>query len=68
MKLLQFPLHLKNSILIAIDEEKIMRDTEQSILNVFKDNPTREYNTSELAKEVFPEEYTTIEESSVKSR
>jgi hypothetical protein len=38
-----------------------MRDTEQSILNVFKDNPTREYNTSELAKEVFPEEYTTIE-------
>ena len=39
-----------------------MQDIEQAILNVFKSSPSKEYNTSELAKEVFSEEYASIEE------
>jgi hypothetical protein len=38
-----------------------MRDTEEIILNIFKNNPTRELNTEFLAKEIYPQEYTHIE-------
>ena len=39
-----------------------MRDTEQAILQVFKTNPSKEFETSELAKEIFTEDYAIIEE------
>ena len=38
-----------------------MKDTEQAILQVFKSNPNKEMDTSTLAKEIFLEEYSTIE-------
>jgi hypothetical protein len=39
-----------------------MRDTEQAILNVFKAYPSKHLETSELAREIFPEDYSTIDE------
>ncbi len=38
-----------------------MRDTEEIILNVFKNHSTKELNTEFLAKEIYPQEYTQIE-------
>jgi len=38
-----------------------MQDIEKAILGVFRSNPTREYNTSELARAVFPEKYQGID-------
>jgi hypothetical protein len=37
-----------------------MQDIEQSILNTFRKNPSREHETSELAREIFLEEYSNI--------
>lgn len=39
-----------------------MRNTEEIILNIFKDNSTRELNTESLAKEIYPQEYALIED------
>jgi len=38
-----------------------MRDTEEIILNVFKNNSTKELNTEFLAREIYPQEYAHIE-------
>ena len=38
-----------------------MRDSEEIILNVFKNNSTKELNTEFLAKEIYPQEYAYIE-------
>jgi len=40
-----------------------MRDTEEIILNVFKNNSTKELNAEFLAKEIYPQEYTQIEKN-----
>jgi hypothetical protein len=37
-----------------------MKNIEESILNIFKANPTKEYDTSRLTREIFPEEYSKI--------
>jgi hypothetical protein len=39
-----------------------MRDTEEIILNIFKDNSTKELNTESLAREIYPQEYALIED------
>jgi len=38
-----------------------MRDTEQSILKVFKANPSKAFDTATLAKIIFPEDYIIID-------
>lgn len=38
-----------------------MRDTEEIILNVFKNNPIKELNAEFLAREIYPQEYEHIE-------
>ena len=38
-----------------------MRDTEDLILNIFKNNPSKELNTETIAKEVYRQEYSEIE-------
>jgi hypothetical protein len=38
-----------------------MRNTEEIILNTFKDNSTRELNTEYLARSIYPKEYALIE-------
>jgi hypothetical protein len=37
-----------------------MKNIEEVILQIFKVNPSKEYDTSELTREIFPEEYSTI--------
>jgi hypothetical protein len=37
-----------------------MKNIEGIILKIFKANPSKEYDTSELTREIFPEEYSTI--------
>ncbi|MGV8172542.1 MAG: hypothetical protein ACP5OA_07675 [Candidatus Woesearchaeota archaeon] len=39
-----------------------MRDTEVIILNIFKNNPSKELNTEAIAKEVYSQEYNIIED------